>query len=537
MKKVLLSKSLPLMLLGGLLLAGLITIFLQADTYGISRDEPIQDRYGQAVMAWYQTLGKDTSFLTAFPSDAYMPEHGGFFDAIIAAVQHAFPPADHWQVRQIITALCGLVGIVAIALCGYELGGYWMAFLAALGLWLYPRYYGAIYNDPKDIPAAVTMTFLLWAALLLIKQWDQRKRFIRNSLLVGFCIGLAASIRVNAVIWYVILALLPIAWWVLHGKRVWQEKSVRAELVKQGIAASVIGITSLLTMMALWPYIFLSPLVNLFHSIKILSQYPWNGPVLYDGIVYGAMQLPRTYAPKWLLIASPPTLVSFALLGVGIACALSIKKGLIDPKIALVMLSFIIPLGALVDLHAVVYDGLRQFLFLVPPMILIAVYGLVQTVTYLAHKQQKIVRWAAAGLVTVTLASYVPVVKEMVDLSPFEYSYFSPVIGGISGANGKFDTDYWATCSKPASEWLAQNYQHYTSKSAPTLEGQPSLAQMLPYLPTAFHEDDAHPDFYIASTRDNYDQGFPTYTVIHIVAAEGVPFCVVKVNPAVVRAS
>ncbi len=42
MKKVLLSKSLPLMLLGGLLLAGLITIFLQADTYGISRDEPIQ---------------------------------------------------------------------------------------------------------------------------------------------------------------------------------------------------------------------------------------------------------------------------------------------------------------------------------------------------------------------------------------------------------------------------------------------------------------------------------------------------------------
>ncbi len=313
MKKVLLSKSLPLMLLGGLLLAGLITIFMRADTYGISRDEPIQDRYGQAVMAWYQTLGKDTSFLTAFPSDAYMPEHGGFFDAIIAAVQHAFPPADHWQVRQIITALSGLVGMVAIALCGYELGGYWVAFLAALGLWLYPRYYGAIYNDPKDIPAAVTMTFILWAALLLIKQWDQQKRFIRNSLLVGFCIGVAASIRVNAVLWYVILSLLPIAWWVLHGKRVWQEKSVRAELVKQGIAASAIGITSLLTMMAFWPYIFLNPIVNLLHSIKVLSQYPWNGPVLYDGVVYGAMQLPRTYAPKWLLIASPPTLVSFAL--------------------------------------------------------------------------------------------------------------------------------------------------------------------------------------------------------------------------------
>lgn len=253
MKKVLLSKFLPLMLLGGLLLAGLITIFMRADTYGISWDEPIQDRYGQAVMEWYHTLGKDTSFLTAFPSDTYMPEHGGIFDAFIAAVQHAFPPADHWQVRRIITALSGLVGIVAIALCGYELGGYWVAFLAALGLWLYPRYYGAIYNNPKDIPAAVTMTFILWAALVLIKQWDQKRRFIRNSILVGFCIGLAASIRASAVSWYLILSLLPIAWWFLRGKRVWQEKRVRAELVKQGIAASAIGITSLLTMMAFWP--------------------------------------------------------------------------------------------------------------------------------------------------------------------------------------------------------------------------------------------------------------------------------------------
>ena len=142
---------------------------------------------------------------------------------------------------------------MAIALCGYELGGYWIAFLAALGLWLYPRYYGAIYNNPKDIPAAVTMMFILWAALLLIKQWDQQMRFIRNSILVGFCIGLAASIRVNAVIWYAILSLLLIAWWLLHGKRVWQEKRVPAELVKQGVAASIIGTTPLLTSLSSFP--------------------------------------------------------------------------------------------------------------------------------------------------------------------------------------------------------------------------------------------------------------------------------------------
>ncbi len=134
MKKTFLSKSLPLLLLGGLLLIGLITIFVQANNYGITLDEPLQDNYGHAVMEWYYTLGRDTSFLTAFPADTYMPEHGGIFDAGIAAVQHEFPPADHWQVRRIVTALAGLLGLVAIALCGYEIGGYWMAFLAALML-------------------------------------------------------------------------------------------------------------------------------------------------------------------------------------------------------------------------------------------------------------------------------------------------------------------------------------------------------------------------------------------------------------------
>jgi hypothetical protein len=105
-----------------------------------------------------------------------------------------------------IPATSALLGLMAIALCGYELGGYWIAFLAALALWLYPRYYGAIYNNPKDIPAVVTTTFVLWAVLVLIKQWTQKKYFIRNSVLLGVCIGTAASIRVTAVIWYLILA-------------------------------------------------------------------------------------------------------------------------------------------------------------------------------------------------------------------------------------------------------------------------------------------------------------------------------------------
>jgi hypothetical protein len=535
MNKTFFSKYLPLILLAGLLLAGLVTIFTQADNYGIAIDESSEEQFGHAIWEWYATFGKDQSFLTAFPTDAYVPEHGYIFDALITAVELKFPSADHWHVRRIIIALSGLLGILAIALCGYELGGCWVAFLAALALWLYPRYYGVIYNDAKDVPAAVTTMFVLWVALLLMKQWDQKKRYLRNSILVGFCIGLAASIRVTAVIWYLILGLIALAWWLLQGKRVWQEKRVRAELVKQGISTILIGITSLLTMMAFWPYIFLNPIRNLFHSIKVMSQYPWNGTVLYNGVIVPAMHLPRTYAPEWLVIGSPPMLIIFALLGFGIACVWSIKKRIIDPKIALVILSFVVPLGAIVGLHSVLYDALRQFLFLVPSMILIAVYGFVQIVAYLGRSQRKQLRWAVAGLAVLTLASYALVAREMIELSPFEYTYFSPVVGGLPGAAGKFETDYWGTCTTQARRWLVQNYQQYTGSSTPSVEIKayqyPDNLLMMP----GFHEDDATPNFYIATTRYNLDQAFPTYKVIHIVAAEGVALCVVKVDPTLQR--
>jgi len=534
MQKAFFFKYLPLILLGVLLLTGLVTIFVQVDNYGITIDEPKHDAYGHAIMEWYATFGKDTSFLTAFPTDAYLPEHGGFFDVVIAVAQQMFPTSEHWQVRHIVTALCGLLGLVVIALCAYELGmgSYWMAFLAAFALWFYPRYYGAIYNNPKDVPAAVTTMLVVWAILVLIKQWESKKHVLRNSLLVGFCIGLAVAIRVPEVIWYPTLVLILFVWWVLQGRRIQQEGKLRSELIQQVIAIGVISITSLLTMIAFWPYIFLNPVKNLLHSIKLMSQYPWDGPVFFNGITVPAEHLPRIYAPEWLVIGSPLSLVLFALLGLVIACLWILKKRAIEPRVGVVILSLFVPLGAIVVLHSVLYDSLRQILFIVPSMILLAVYGFVQSIQYMKKSKWQTLRWAAVGVATLTLVSYALVIGEMVRMSPFEYTYFSPIVGGLSGAQGKFETDYWGTCATQAQEWLDQNYQQYTNISDPSVKIMTYQYPSDPTLLPAFHADDTNPDFYIASTRYNLNQNFPGYKVIHVVAAEGVPMCVVKVKPA-----
>ncbi len=525
MKQKLFAKILPLSLLGVLLVTALVTVFTQADQYGITIDEPEEDAYGQLSLAWYNTLGKDTSFLTAFPKSS-IQLHGAIFEVIVAEAQHIF--AQPWHTRAVVNGLAAFVGVVAIALCGLELGGWWAAFLAALNLWLYPRFFGAMFNNSRDIPFTSVMLLVLWAVLILVHQWEMQRKFIINSILLGFFIGFAAAVRVNAILWYVILMLLLAGWWMHYGLRVFRKKQVMANLGKQASAAVIIAALSLLTMTALWPYIALNPLHNLYDAIMVLRNYPWNDWVPFAGRMYHANNLPRPYAPIWLMIGSPPAVVIFAGIGGLFACAVLFKRKMIDTKIAVVSLALILPLGLMVALRVTLYDGMRHFLFLVPPLILLAVYGFMSSFTYLARKKQIL---AVAGLVLLALVSQVQVIKDMNDLHPYEYMYFSPLVGGVPGANGKYDMDYWGVCNKPAAEWLAHNYQKYTNNPSPTVMAPYTDELVIPYLPAVFQPGGNNPDFYISITRLGKDKLFPSYKVIHTEGVQGYVACVVKVKP------
>ena len=526
MKQQLLGKILPLSFLCMLFVIMLVTVFVQADDYGLTVDESIQDAYGQSVLAWYKTGGRDTSFLTAYGAHIYQVQHGAIFEVIVAEAQDTF--GQHWHTRAVVNGLAGVVGIIAIALCGFELGGWWGAFLAALSLWLYPRFFGAIFNNSKDVPFTSAMTLVLWATLVLVRQWGTNWRYIINCILVGFFIGLAAAVRVSAIIWYPILALLPVGWWLRYGRRAFGEKKWAWNLWKQVSAAAIIAAVSFLTMIALWPYIALNPLHNLYDAIVVMRNYPYAGLVPFAGQLYSSDHLPRLYAPTWLVIGSPPAVLLFAGIGGIVVCATLIKKKMIDTKIVMVCLALLIPLGIIVALRVSLYDGLRQFLFVIPPLLLLAVYGFIGLFAYLAQK-----RWmlAVIGLVLLALASQLQVIKDMHDLHPYEYMYFSPLIGGVPGANGRYDMDYWAVCDKPAAEWLAHNYQKYTNKQSPTVEAPFSIEQVTTYLPINFKPNQSSPDFYISPTRSALDKQFPSYSVIHTESVEGYTACVVKFKP------
>lgn len=526
--------ALPLSLLAAFLLISLVTVLSQAYKYGITLDEPLMQGFGVYIAKFYQSLAGDRSFLTATGVGSHQPEHGGAFDAGVVAIQGIFKNVDPWLVRHMVTGVAGWLGIIGIALCGYELSGPWVALAASLGLWLFPRYYGAMYNNPKDVPAAAAMTFVIWATLLLIKHWNHRERALAMSALLGCCIGVATAIRATALSWFAVLIALLVGWWLLHGRSVWRERRLSVVMVQQLVVIATVGVSTFLSIMALWPYVYVNPFTNLYQAIIVLSHYPWHGTVFFNGQDSLAMRLPSGYVSTWILIGSPPMLLALAALGVGVIVAEAVRRRRIDAPVWVAPIGFALSLAPLLLLHPVLYDTLRQFLYIFPPLILVGAYGLVRSVSWLRRQGRPALRWAAVALLAVTLVSYSQTLVEMVMLSPYEYTYFSPLVGGLPGAASKFDTDYYGTCTKAAGEWLTQNYQRYTSVQSPSIEVIGGL--ITPFMPatvTYTNYTNAQPDFYISTTRNKHDQEYPSYQLIHVVAAEGVTLCVVKVNPAI----
>lgn len=523
-KKLFLEKSLPMYLFGLLVVAMLLTVFTQANAYGLTTDEAMHDSYGQSVLKWYVTLGRDRGFLN-YPLEDYEPEHGAIFDVVVALAQHFFH--HQWQTEAIITGLTGVLGVLALALCGFELGGWWFAFLAALSLWLYPRFFGAIFNNPKDIPFTMANTFVLWSVLRLLKHWDKEKSLARASLPVAFFLAIAIAIRANAVVWYALLGLLLAGWWLLNWQRARKEKKLVLTIKRQALIGGIIGMGSFLGTLLLWPYVFLNPLANFYNALVVIARYPWNGSVLYQGKMQLAADLPRSYAPVWLVIGSPPALLLFAGIGLLICGDWYARKRTLDARLALVILAFVLPLSLIVGLHSVVYNGLRQFLFLVPPLILLAVYGMLNALAFLWRRKQIIL---IAALVLCIGASYAWTIKDMLAIHPYEYAYFSPLVGGIAGANGQYEIDYWNTCQKAASTWLGAHYQAFTSSQQPTIQEKPIKFQYLTYLPANFQTAAGEPDFLIDIPPFSPARDLARYQLIHAESVQGVPLCRVYAN-------
>jgi len=208
---------------------------------------------------------------------------------------------------------------------------------------------------------------------------------------------------------------------------------------KQSIPAILIyAILALIATYISWPYLWMNPIPRFFESLKEMSLYPWLGGVIFNGDLYQSTNLPASYLPTLLVLQLTEPVWLLSLAGWGVAIQDKEKKRTL---FEVALLWFVIPLLAFIVLKVALYDNFRQILFILPPIFLMA---------GVAFEAIKNVKWQAAliGL------SLLPGLIGIVTLHPYEYMYYNQFIGGVNGAAGRFEADYWATSYREAAEYV-----------------------------------------------------------------------------------
>ena len=287
---------------------------------------------------------------------------------------------------------------------------------------------------------------------------------------------------------------------------------------KQAIPSlAIYAVIAIVVMYLTWPYLWTDPIGHLFGSLKTMSAYPWRGQVLYNGIEYASTALPYSYLAVLfgIQLTEPVWVLSIVGFAVSISrAARSEKRGLIE----LTILWFIIPLLGFIILRSALYDNFRQIIFILPPVFWLA------GVTFEKIRNTK---WQIA-LVTLCL---IPGIVGIVRLHPYEYIYYNSFIGGMDGAQGRFELDYWGTSYREAAE--------YVNKIAPAnavvwVEGPSHLFGLYAREDLKIYSDHEaeradHYDYVITTTRYNLDQtSYPNAKIIYKIARRDAILTVIK---------
>jgi hypothetical protein len=502
--------------------------------YGVTWDEEIAVKQGATVITWYKTGFADRSAIDQSNYRLY----GGFVNVLVQAVRAA-THARIYEASHATSLVFGLVGLALAFWIGRRLGSPAAGCLSAVFLWMTPVYYGHSFNNPKDIPFAV-LSLASFAAI--VAGWRQLPRLPRLTwIATGLTIGSTLAVRVGGLVLFGYLAAVWAVWLVL---RMAADNAPRVVVVQEAGALARSGVKVLalawVVMMAFWPYAAIDPIRHPFAVIQTLAHFPdYYGTVRFEGADLAPNRLPWTYVPVWFAVTLPEFYFIAAAAAIWRAPAwlAALTRRDVDRERAVLTFALIgvilLPVLSAVVLGATLYDGIRHFLFIVPPLAIAAALAIASLV---ASIRSGAVRAGVAALVGVSLLA---TTADMARLHPYESVYFNRAIGGgLAGAAPRFDTDYWGQSYREGVEWLMANYEASArepirvancSKEFLTgyyIETSPSARGRFVSVPI-----DRHPQIVLATTRWSCQEQIKG-RVLHVVSRMGAPLCeVIEVEP------
>jgi len=413
--------------------------------YGLGWDDYTHSQYGDLLLKLYGSGFADTRAL----SFVNLYRYGGGFD-MAAALAAKVLPFGLFETRRLIGAAIGIVGLIVTWRIGRRIGGPLAGLIALVLLAACPLYYGHMFMNPKDAPFAMAMAVLL---LGLVRAFDEYPQpTARTVALAGVGLGLAFGSRVLAgvaapaglaALLFVLIAESRAGDWKAAAQRCGQ--FLCCMLPAFGLGYLIMGL--------LWPWSVLSPL-NPLQAAEYFDTFfekPWQE--LYEGRLIDVPDMPASYLPHLFMLKLPEIMLALGLIGtVGafIAAGRSRMSANRRATLILVALATTFPVALAMLARPALYNGLRHFIFVVPPFA--ALGGL--AAAWIVERARAHGRAALGAAAAVFIGGVTLPVVDMVRLHPYQYTAFNWLSGGVRMAQDNYMLDYWGLAFKQAADEL-----------------------------------------------------------------------------------
>ena len=335
--------------------------------YGLGWDDYTHAEYADLLLRMYGSGFKDTGALSF--ANLYM--YGGGFD-MTAALLHKVIPLELFETRRLLGAVVGIIGLAVTWRLGRRVGGPLAGLAALLLLALCPTFYGHMFMNPKDAPFAVAMVILMLGLVRLAEEYPSPSP--RTILIVGLGAGLSIGSRIlgGLALIYAMVGFVPMLLDEIrtHGGR----EAIRRfmHVVYVLLPGLILGY---LVMGLIWPWSIIEP-GNPFQAATYFSHFfekPWKE--MFDGALVSVPDMPWSYLPTLFALQLPEVLLGLsiaAVVGTVVALPRADVSGRRKTILLMLTLAAVLPIAIAMVKRPALYNGIRHFIFVIPPMTVLA---------------------------------------------------------------------------------------------------------------------------------------------------------------------
>jgi len=454
-----------------------ITMFVLSQSAAINGDEKYHTYITNHILDFYSSFGKDTSLFISkkealalikergeegaeeagidtddIPMSNDLMYYGGFFEVLSAITARIFGYTDDsslafHNLRHFLVSIFGLGIIFFTGLAAKEVFNWRAALIAALLLFISPRFFGHALMNPKDIPFAFGYSMSLFFIVKFLRELPAPSWKTTLGLLAGIVISI--NIRIGGILLLMYLMLFVALFWFYNAKTKNDLRFNGNAFKNLAIKIALIAVLGYFLGLVFWPFGLSAPLENPLAALARFSKYPAKINQLFEGEQIRSHKLPWYYLPKYLFISNPLVVLTGFLIFP--ALIFWVKKNYRRDLAGVVFFLFAFPVLYIIIKKSTVYSGARHVLFVYPPMVILAALGWESLLQALKSTAAKIV---IAG--TLLVASVYPAAWMLAN-HPLQYVYFNELVGGTRGAYKDYVTDYWQLSIREACEWLVKN--------------------------------------------------------------------------------